>query len=58
MQPGVPGGRVEVDDHVAAAEVGQRDGLAVGVGQGEVGGGVTGLQAVFRHGAILASGDG
>ena len=51
---GGAGGRVEVDDHAPAAEVGQRDGLAVGVGKGEVGGGVTGLQA-FGHGSILAT---
>ena len=46
-------GRVEVDDHAAAAVVGERDGLAVGVGEGEIGGGVAGGET-GAHGPILA----
>ena len=43
--------RVAVDHQRAAAEVGQRDGVAVGIGQGEPGRGIAGGQAhVLGHG--------
>ena len=42
-------GRVEVHDHLAAAVVGERHLVAVGVGQGEVGGDVAGGEPVLGH---------
>src|SRR5690606_28085661 len=48
--PGRKSGRVEVDDHLAAGVLGERDLLAVGVGQGEGGGGVAGGESL-AHGS-------